>query len=739
MLMQARAQGQISGRVSDDSGPLPFVNIGVPSTHMGAITDGDGRFYIEKVPAGTYTIEASFVGYQQYRTQLVVQDDKPAWLHIVLKPSLAELEEVVVTGTRTERKQTESPVMVDVLHAKTLEDNQAFSLADGLGLQPGLRLETDCQTCGYSQLRMNGLSGAYTQILINSRPIFTSLIGLYGLEMLPPNMIDKVEIVRGGGSALYGSSAIGGTVNIITKMPEEDAVSAGYQGALIGGQSTDHLLSANASKRLDAGGFALFAARRNRQAYDHNGDGFSELPSLNSTSFGTQLWLQTDQVSTLSAQFNGLVEERLGGNKLDGPPHLADQSEMRRHNIVMAGIDYERSLKAINSSLSIYTAAQRTGRDHYTGIDGADAYGQTSNYTVMGGLQYNHHTQWHVLTAGAEYSHDYIFDEIPLYQYLIDQRVAQVGAFVQSDWQIARSLSLVTGLRADRHNLVDGALLNPRANLLYQPGRFTQLRASAATGYRAPQAFDTDLHIAFAGGGISRVVLDPALKEERSRSYTLSYNYDRPSEHAIYGFTAGLFHTRLIDAFVLEDQGTDDAGNTILQKKNGGGSVVQGLSLEGRFNLDYVWEMDVGFTLQHSAYGQPVQWSNTLEPSANYLRTPDRYGYYTLRFRPFSSLTLTGSGVYTGSMKLLHMAGAPGVPHDRYHHSQPFFDQSLNLSYDVALKNTGLILECAAGVHNVFNAYQDDFDIGKNRDSNYVYGPAKPRTWVFSLRLKNGA
>ena len=118
------------------------------------------------------------------------------------------------------KRKTDSPVIVDIISSKKLQNIQACNLADGLSFSSGMRVENDCQTCNYTQLRMNGLSGSYSQILINGRPIISPLTGLYGLEQIPSNMISRIEVVKGGGSSLYGSSAIGGVVNVITNTPQ---------------------------------------------------------------------------------------------------------------------------------------------------------------------------------------------------------------------------------------------------------------------------------------------------------------------------------------------------------------------------------------------------------------------------------------------------------------------------------------------------------------------------------------
>jgi outer membrane receptor for ferrienterochelin and colicins len=129
------------------------------------------------------------------------------------------LEEIVVTGNRNETKKRHSATLVNVVNKDMFELVSACSLAEGLNFQPGVRVENDCQNCGFTQVRINGLDGHYSQILMNSKPVFSALAGVYGLEHIPATMIDRVEVMRGGGSALFGSSAIAGTINIITKEP----------------------------------------------------------------------------------------------------------------------------------------------------------------------------------------------------------------------------------------------------------------------------------------------------------------------------------------------------------------------------------------------------------------------------------------------------------------------------------------------------------------------------------------
>ncbi len=129
-------------------------------------------------------------------------------------------EEIVVTGTKTEKLVSEAPVKTSVVGKAEMEKKNAATLADAIDNTTGVRVENNCQNCGFNQVRLNGLDGHYSQILIDGKGVYSSLAGVYGLEHIPVQMIERVEIVKGGGSSLYGGSAVAGVINVITKKPD---------------------------------------------------------------------------------------------------------------------------------------------------------------------------------------------------------------------------------------------------------------------------------------------------------------------------------------------------------------------------------------------------------------------------------------------------------------------------------------------------------------------------------------
>jgi outer membrane receptor for ferrienterochelin and colicins len=740
----------IKGIVKTEDGNLEFASVVLDGKIL-VYTDEQGAFFLENISSGKHQIDISFLGYKSVHKEIILPSKDPAFLQITLQKDLLLFDEIVVTGTKTFKRQTKSAIIVNVVDHKTLDNIQACNLSEGLRFQPGLRVENDCQTCNYTQLRMNGLAGGYSQILINGRPIFSPLTGLYGLEQIPVNMIDRIEVTRGGGSSLYGSSAIGGTVNVLTKIPDNNSFSINSSYQQINGQSHDYMINGNSTLVSKNGnsGISFFLNRREREAYDHNEDNFSEIPEIKNTSIGFSTFFLPMKNQKIELNLSNLNEYRYGGELVDQPAFLAQQSEERTHNIWMGSMDYQINFNNDNSSLISYAAWQNTARDHYTGIipdeeEGVTEhlnnppYGTSHTRTLQAGLQLNHKLNnfignaTNTLTFGAEYLVDDTYDEIESYDYLVDQLTKDIGAFIQSDWEILPSLNLLSGLRLDKHNLVDRLIVSPRISALYKYKDNTQVRLSYGTGFRAPQAFDTDLHIAFAGGGISRVNLSPDLMEETSESYTASINYDKPTENWVAGFTVEGFYTKLNDAFTLVPQG-EDAFGEVFEKRNDQGAIVRGTTIELRANYDRKIQVEAGATFQTSKFENKVKYIDELDGINRFVRTPNRYGFANLTLTPNDRFSANINFVYTGSMLVPHFAGAPNQLIDEIIESNPFSEVSTKLSYTFPL-TTGTKLEFYGGIKNLFNSYQSQFDIGKNRDSNFVYGPAQPRTTFLGIK-----
>ena len=376
---------------------IPFMNIVLRNTTIGTTTDATGHYMMVNLPLGTYTIAAEGLGYITQEKTVEITHNKAIEINFEVEEDVLKLDEVVVTGGRTRQKRIEAPVIVNTLSPKFLENTQSTVLGDGLNFCTGLRYENDCQNCGFSQVRMNGMEGHYSQILINSRPIFSGLAGVYGLELIPANMLERIEVVRGGGSALYGSNAIAGTINLILKDPVSNSLEAGFSTSLAGignsaynGPVADYNVNFNASLvTIDRKtGLAVYGNMRDRGMFDANGDGFSEISPLKATVFGGRLFYRPAYRSKLALDFFNISEERDGGNKLDYPHHERDVSESVSHDMKTAALTFDQYFRE-SDVFSAFISGQYLDRGSYYGANKSlQDYGNTVDKTYNVGVQY---------------------------------------------------------------------------------------------------------------------------------------------------------------------------------------------------------------------------------------------------------------------------------------------------------------------------------------------------------------
>lgn len=668
-----------------------------------------------------------------------------------LTPAQNELDEVVVSANRLATLRRLAPAVVGTVSAQTLETTHALCLAEGLNFQPGLRVEDNCQNCGLTQVRINGLDGHYSQILLDSRPVFSALSSVYGLEQIPASMIERIEVVRGGGSALFGGSAVGGTVNVITREASHNGASFGHDITAIGGFGTfDNTTSLDASVVSSDGraGLCLYGQNRYRQGYDASGDGYTELPLLRNRAVGVNGFLRLSPYSRIKLEYHTISDEHRGGNLLNLAPHEANISEGASHDVNGGGLTYDLTTPDARRRLSAYAAFQNTDRDSYYGGTGdgseesaADAllaYGNTHDLTLVAGAQYTYAFRRLLflpadLTLGGEYSFDDLHDNIEGYSHHLHQTVRTGSAFLQNEWKNER-VGLLVGLRMDKHNLIDHAILSPRANLRFNPSKAITLRAGYARGFRAPQAYDEDLHVSLVGGERLVTRLAENLKPEYSNSLTLSAD----ATHSFGRLQASLlvegFYTQLKNVFALRTiSGTDEQGNAVQERYNAYKAHVAGVNIEGRATLPGWFDWQMGLTLQQAHYSEPVLWNDDAAPERKMMRTPNVYGYFAADFTRIERLTLSLSGNYTGRMLVGHEAGS-GTDEPTAVNTPRYFTLNVKVAYDFPLGDSAT-LQVNAGVRNVGNAFQKDFDNGYDRDSGYIYGPSLPRSYFAGLRV----
>lgn len=742
---------------------LPYVTVLVSGTTIATTTDATGHYMLKDLPLGKQTIEARYLGYETGSKEVAIEKGKAMEINFELKESTTSLDEVVVVVDRNEATRKSAANLMSILDYKMFDRTNACTVSDGLNFQPGLRVENNCQNCGFTQVRMNGLDGAYSQILLDSRPTFSALAGVYGLEQIPANMVERIEVTRGAGSALLGASAIAGTVNIITKEPSRNSAQLSHSLTSIGGSNSfDNNTSLNVSLVSDDQkmGVMAYGQTRHRSAYDHDGDSFSEIPQLESHTLGFRSYLKTGTYSKITFEYHNMYEYRRGGDNLKKQPFEAYIAEQIESKINGGNVKYDWFSPDAKHKFSVYTAAQLTNRDSYYGggdpvgiltgnetqdeidnyNDRLNSYGHTKDVVVNLGGQYSYQFDKllfmpSTLTAGAEYTYNKLDDQSGYREEAISQEIDIAAMYIQNEWQNEK-WGFLLGTRLDKHKLLDHAVFSPRANVRYNPIKDMNIRLSYGQGFRAPQLYDEDLHVEISGGQAITQVRDPHLKEERSHSLSGSADYYLFLGRNQLNFMAEGFYTKLNNPFTTVSEEQPD-GSIIRTIVNASGAKVYGLTLEARAATTAQLEFQLGATFQQSRYDEARKWSgddtdDDVDPTKRMMRTPNVYGYFVTTWMPTKRFNTSLSGTYTGSMYVPHEAGV--IERNRTEKSPSFFDMNWKFSYRFPIQKSAE-LELNAGVQNIFNAYQKDFDKGPDRASSYIYGPSLPRSYFAGVRI----
>ncbi len=741
---EKKSDAHIAGHVLDahTQEHLSFVNVQVEGTALGCLTDESGHFYLKNLPEGELTIVFSMMGYETEKRTITLHRDTLVEMNVAIAETSFMIDNVVVTANKYETKQREVATIVNVIPPLIIESTTSNTMADVLNFQTGLRVEETCSNCGVPQIRINGLEGQYTQILMDSRPIFSSLASVYGLEQLPAGMVDRIEVIRGGGSALYGANAIAGVVNIITKEPSRNSFNISNTSAFTQTGTYDINTNMNASvvSENQKAGLFLFGVQRNRQQYDRDNDGYSDIPHLNSTTVGFRSYFKTSDYSKITAEYHHTTEFRRGGYGIDSlQPHESPLTEQLKHNIDAATAKWDMYTADNKHFVSVYTSFQHIARDSYFGTNyNPNAYGKSTDIVSVTGAQYRFSYPCGImnadLSAGAEYSYNQLRDQILGYDRNTLQRVHLGGGYVQNEWK-NKQWSILVGGRLEQHSLLDKPVFSPRANIRYTPIDPIILRLSYASGYRAPQIYEEDLHVGAVGGEVSLISLDENLKPEYSHSISGSIDMYKRFGKWDLNLTLEGFFTQLNDVFTLVENGHDAQGNLLLTRINASGARVAGMNIEAKVGFGHLLTFQAGYTYNHSRYIEPLQWSENpnIAPQRRMFRTPDHYGYFLCNIEPVEHFHIVTNGKVTGNMLVQHFAGY--VPEDEEVTTPTFFEWDIKLCYDIPLYKH-YTLEINAGVKNILDQFQSDLDKGMDRDAGFIYGPATPRTYFVGVNLK---
>ena len=720
----------LAGRITDSSGAvLPGATVTVVGREGLAVTSNEGNFCFPDLPHGDHLLEVNLDGFAVHRQPVRLPLPSNGGLSISLTPQIRA--DVVVTATRTSRRLDDVPVRTEVISRDLITRAGARTLADAVEYTTGVRVENNCQNCNFSQIRLLGLDGPYTQILVDGQPVVSSLAQVYGIEQIPTRMIERIEVVKGGGSALYGPGAVGGVVNIIPREPPSRGGVLELRSDTFG---ADTNLSLNGSADWVATDrqtfFSAFGQVDRVQPFDVDDDGFTEVSRRVLQATGARLnRYALNGRGKLTVDLTYLHEYRRGGDALHLPPTQARiAEEIDSSRLALSGTWFHSVSRSFDYRFT--ASAADTARDSYYGTGGdPNAFGDSRSRVSVFDTQLNHYVRRHTVSWGGQFSTETLDDRQPAYGRWTDVAYNNIGLYVQDDWSFAPRWQLLYGVRGDMHTALNKPVVSPRLAIMHSPIPALDIRLSVARGFRAPQVFDEDLHLSSVAGAVRIIQVDPDLREERSANYMAGFEW-KPE----IGPGQGLlelngFHTSLTDLFNVQQADDPTTPISEFRKVNFGRARVYGMEL----NLG--WGIGDSFVLQGGIVEQRARFSEP-EPdfgSRDFFRTPRRYANATLTWRAPRLADLFAAVRYTGTMKAPHYAGY--IAENRLENTPSFVVVDLGASKTLRL-GEGPRLVLGVSARNLTNAYQPDIDRGPLRDSAYVYGPRFPRTIGASIRME---
>ena len=673
-LLNISLQAQsIKGTTTTNGEVLPYVNVYVKELQKGAVSNDDGYFSIDNVKPGTYTITASFTGYKTQKKSITIVS-KDIIINLDL-PDSEVLDEVVVTGTLKSVSRLDSPVPVEVYSPIFLKKNPTPNIFEALQNVNGVRPQINCNVCNTGDIHINGLEGPYTLVLIDGMPIVSGLSTVYGLTGIPNSLIEQIEIVKGPASSLYGSEAVGGLINIITKLPENapklfaDSYITGW-----GEANVDLGFNANISKKTNL----LFGANyfNYNNPVDNNNDNFTDLTLQNRISIFQKWAFKRKQNRTFSLAGRYFYEDRWGGE-------LQWNKSFRGGNEVYGESIYTKRSELLGNYQLPFNE-KVLFQFSYTNHDQNSVYGDVS-YIAKQQIAFGQLT-WDKKIS----NHDLLFGIATRYNFYNDNTPATVEAdevvipsiFIQDELKLSNKHTLLAGTRYD-YDKRHGNIVTPRIAYKFKPTPDDIFRINAGTGFRVVNIF-TEEHAALTGA--RDVIIAETLKPERSYNVNLNYlkkYYTKTG--AIIGVDASVWYTHFTN-LILPDYDTNP--NEIIYDNLEGKAVSKGVSL----NLDAM----VNSNLKLLLGGTLQEVSQTEDGITKRQILTERFtGTWAITYKSHKhNLTVDYTGNLYGPMRLPLLSDLD----PRQEHSPTWSIQNIQLTYD-RLTN----FEIYAGVKNLLN------------------------------------
>lgn len=724
--------GTLQGSVKAGGLPAEFAVLGLTGTTMGTTTDAKGNFTLAGIPAGSYTLQVIYSGYETYKKPVTVIADSAIALSITLKESPTTFNPVVITGTQQPVSKLESPIPVEVYHPTYFKKNPTPNIFEALSMVNGVQPQLNCNVCNTGDIHINGMEGPYTMVLIDGMPIVSSLATVYGLSGIPNSMIQRIEIVKGPASTLYGSEAVGGLINIITKDPSTAPVlGLDISGTTLQEYNADistRFRLKKATSLLSVNGFA------SNDIHDINNDGFTDYTLQNRISIFNKWSFDRAQGKTSSIAGRYLYEDRWGG-----------QTNYTRE---WRGTDSIYGESIITSRAEVIGSYSLPGKENFIfdysyNYHLQDSYYGTTKYyatqhTAFGQLRWDKSILRHDLMAGLPFRFinyddntpgtsegDSLGTNKPMLTYL-------PGIFVQDEIHFTERFTTLAGLRYDRHN-AHGNIFSPRLALKFMPDKNNTVRLSGGNGFRVVNLFTED-HAALTGA--REVVISETLKPEQSWNANLNYTGIFVHEHGFVGVDASLFYTwfanKIVGDFLSDPQ-------KIIYGNLDGHAISKGATLNIDMSFTSGLKLISGITLMDVYQVDKDSLGNDVKSPQ--LFAPKFSGTFAVSYTiPKALIAVDFTGRINGPMYL------PVVPNDFRPEQSPWY---AILNVQLSRKFSGGV-EVYAGVKNLLNFIPKDpilrpfdpFDKnitvdnpnGYTFDPSYNYAPVQGIKGVVGVR-----
>lgn len=742
-------QTLISGQIHGEDGPVAFATVGLKGLSTGTSADEDGYFELRDLAPGSYTLLISAVGYRVYQQSLTLAGNEQLRLgQIKIIEDVLGLEEVVVTGTMKETFVSDSPIKVDVITSKFLEINVApTNIVESIAMVNGVEEVIECGVCGTNSIRINGLEGPYTAVLMDGTPMFGNLASVYGLNGIPASIIDRIEVIKGPSSTLYGSEAVAGVINIITKDPAKQPLFTADVRGTTHKESFGNFGYAPKLGKWD--GYVGLDYGYINDFHDANGDGFGDLVNMDKIALFTKWSRQRSDFKKSFIAAKYYFEDRRNGvedfvrnrayRQLRGSGRIYGESIYTNRFELFGTQEFgdQESFK-LDFSLSHHRQNSYYGTDFYEAhqnIAYANLlwYKSPGNHQLVVGatMRYQNYDD---NTVATERSSQNNTSNNPNNQFI-------PGVFAQDEWRPSEYFSLLTGSRLDYYQ-EHGLIFAPRLNAKFKPGDWTTFRLNFGTGFRIVNLFTED-H-AFVTGQRTVEILED-LSPERSYNITLNFNHIYTLGNGQGTFDVDAFYTYFSNKIIPDY----DTPGKIVYSNSDGHAISKGIGINLSQRFLFPLSINLGFTLQDVTQNGI---SHTGEVQRTGIEFAPRYsgtGAINYRWKQ-PDLIFAWSFNLTGPMQLPEVFDLDGqgqpLLYPRPTRSNPYSIHNFQLSKQFKERNFSIY----AGLANIFDLRQRVSPLVGYNDPNtavgfsdhfdtvYAYAPLHGREFYLGFRWNTG-